>query len=229
MCFPLGLVAMLGSLMVNIPRYFIENTAGAVKLAVFSAMAYIMTVGGVAIGSFLQATAARLGRYYVENLRQFRRLLLQLVAIAAALGVIGVLAAVLLGRQFLTIIYRPEYAMYPSVFSWLMAAAGVSYVASALGFGLAAARKFDIQLPIYICATLVTAAACVPLVPRYGLQGAAWALLAGTLTWCVGFTLAVTKVLRPQKAVPSGGRRRTVMQRKRLIETSRNPRPEPQI
>ena len=196
--FPLGLVAMLGSLMVNIPRYFIEGTAGAAKLAVYSAMAYIMTVGGMATGSLLQATAARLARYYVENLRQFRRLLLQLIAIAAANGVIGVLAAVLLGRQFLTIMYRPEYAMYPSVFAWLMVAAGVSYVASALGFGLAAARKFDIQLPVYICAALVTAAACVPLVPRYGLQGAAWALLAGMLTWCAGFTLALTFALRPQ-------------------------------
>ena len=37
--FPLGLVAMLGSLMVNIPRYFIENTGGPAKFAVYSAMA----------------------------------------------------------------------------------------------------------------------------------------------------------------------------------------------
>jgi O-antigen/teichoic acid export membrane protein len=183
---------MLGSLMVNMPRYFIESTAGSAKLAVYSAMAYMMTVGGMAIGSFLQATAARLAQYYLENLRQFRRLLLQLIAIAAANGVIGALAAVFFGRQFLTIMYRPEYAMYPSVFAWLMVAAGVSYVASALGFGLAAARKFDVQLLVYVSAALVTAAACVPLVPRYGLQGAAWALLAGMLTWCAGFTLALT-------------------------------------
>ena len=198
--FPLGLVAMLGTLMVNIPRYFIESIAGTAKLAVYSAMGYIMIVGGMAASSLCQATAARLARYYVENLRQFRRLLLQLISIAAANGVIGVLAAVLWGRQFLAIMYRPEYAMYPSVFAWLMAAAGVSYVASVLGFGLAAARKFDVQLPVYICATLVTASACVPLVPRYGLQGAAWALLAGMLTWCGGFTLVLTFALRPHRA-----------------------------
>jgi O-antigen/teichoic acid export membrane protein len=198
--FPLGLVAMLGSLMLNIPRYFIESTAGTAKLAVYSAMGYIMIVAGMAASSLCQATAARLARHYIENLRQFRRLLLQLTAIAAANGVIGVLAAVLWGRQFLTIMYRPEYALYPSVFAWLMAAAGVSYVASALGFGLAGARKFDVQLPVYICAVLVTAAACVPLVPRYGLQGAAWSLLAGMLTWCAGFTLALTVALRPQRS-----------------------------
>lgn len=198
--FPLGLVAMLGTLMVNIPRYFIESTAGTAKLAVYSAMGYIMIVGGLAASSLCQATAARLARYYLGNLRQFRRLLLQLITIAAANGVIGVLAAVLWGRQFLTIMYRPEYAMYPSVFAWLMAAAGVSYVASVLGFGLAAARRFDVQLPVYICAALVTASTCVPLVPRYGLQGAAWALLAGMLTWCGGFTLVLTFALRPQSA-----------------------------
>lgn len=198
--FPLGLVAVLGSLIVNIPRYFIEGTDGAAKLAVYSAMAYLMIVGGVAIGSLLQATAARLARYYVEDMRQFRKLLLQLIGMAAANGVVGVLGALLLGRQFLTIMYRPEYAGYPSVFAWLMAAAGVSYVASALGFGLAAARKFDVQLLVYICAALVTTAACVPLVPRYGLEGAAWALLAGMLTWCLGFTVALTYTLRPEKA-----------------------------
>jgi O-antigen/teichoic acid export membrane protein len=198
--FPLGLVAMLGSLMVNIPRYFIQSTAGATKLAVYSAMGYIMIVGGLAGSSLCQAAAARLARYYVEDLRLFRRLLLQLIAIAAANGVLGVLAAVLWGRQFLTIMYRPEYAMYPSVFAWMMAAAGVSYVASVLGFGLSAARKFDVQLPVYICATMVTAAACVPLVPRFGLQGAAWALLAGMLTWCAGFTVALTFALGPQRA-----------------------------
>jgi O-antigen/teichoic acid export membrane protein len=191
---------MLGSLMMNIPRYFIESTAGMAKLAVFSAMGYIMGVGGMAIGSLLQATAARLARYYVEDLRQFRRLLLQLIAISAANGVIGVLGAMLWGRQFLTIMYRPEYAMYPSVFAWLMAAGCVSYVIAALGFGLAAARKFDVQLPIQICAVLVTLAASIPLVPRYGLQGAAFALLAGILTVCAGFTLALTFALRPQRA-----------------------------
>jgi O-antigen/teichoic acid export membrane protein len=198
--FPLGLVAMLGSLMVNIPRYFIENTDGAAKLAVFSAMGYIMIVGGMALGSLLQATAARLARYYVEDLRQFRRLLLNLVAIAAANGFLSVLGAAFFGRQFLTIMYRPEYARYPSVFTWLTVATGVSYVAAALGHGLSAARKFDVQLPVDISATLIIALACVPLVPRFGLQGAAWAYLAGMVTVCAGFTLAMTFAVHPRSA-----------------------------
>jgi len=168
-------------------------------LAVYSGMAYIVFVGGTALASLLQASAVRLARHYIENLHEFRKLLLQLTAIGVANGVIGIVAAALWGRQVLTIMYRPEYAMYPSVFVWLMVAAAVSYVATVLGFGLAAARKFDVQLPVYICAALVTVSACVPLVPRYGLQGAAWALLAGMLTWCAGFALALTIALRPQR------------------------------
>jgi O-antigen/teichoic acid export membrane protein len=189
---------MLGSLMVNIPRYFIESTAGAAKLAVYSAMAYIMTLGGIAIGSFLQASAARLARYYVEDLLLFHKLLFQLIAIAATIGIMGVLAAALVGRQFLAILYRPEYAAYPAVLTWLMAAAGVSSVASALGFGLAAARKFDVQLLVYICAALVTGVASALLVPRYSLEGGAWSLMLGVLTWCAGFAVALTFVLYPR-------------------------------
>jgi O-antigen/teichoic acid export membrane protein len=196
---PLGLVAMLGSLMVNIPRYFIESTAGMSELAVYSAMWYIMLVGGMANGALLQAAAARLARYYVEDLHQFRRLLLQLVAVSAANGVLGVLGAAFFGRQFLTIVYRPEYAKYPSAFIWLMVAAGASYASYALSVGLSAARKFDIQLWIYTFAVLVTAAACVPLVPRYGLQGAAWALTASMLIWCGALALAMTFASRPQR------------------------------
>jgi O-antigen/teichoic acid export membrane protein len=198
MSFPLGLVALLGSLMVNIPRYFIESSAGTAKLAVYSAMGYVMNVGGIAATSLCQATAARLARNYVENLPECRKLILQLIAMAAANGVVGVLVAVFWGRQFLTIMYRPEYAAYPSVFAWLMVDAGISYIIAALGFGLAAARKFDVQLLVYVCAAVVTAAACVPLVPRYGLLGAAWALLAGLLTLCAGFTVALIRALRPR-------------------------------
>jgi O-antigen/teichoic acid export membrane protein len=200
MSFPLGLVALLGSLMVNIPRYFIESSDGTAKLAVYSAMGYVMNVGGIAATSLCQATAARLARNYVENLAQYRILILQLIAMAAANGLVGVLVAVFWGRQFLTIMYRPEYAMYPAVFAWLMVAAGLSYIIAALGFGLAAARKFDVQLLVYVCAAVVTAAACVPLVPRYSLLGAAWALLAGLLTLCAGFTLALSLALRPRRA-----------------------------
>jgi len=40
----------------------------------------------------------------------------------------------------------------------------------------------------------------VPLVPRYSLLGAAWALLGGLLTLCAGFTLALTFALRPRRA-----------------------------
>ena len=197
---PLGLVAMLGSLMVNIPRYFIESVDGRAKLAVYSAMGYVMIVGGMAVSSLCQAAAARLARYYIENLRRFRTLLLQLVAIALGNGILGVFAAMLWGRQFLEIMYRPEYAGYPSVFVWLMVAAAASYVASVLGYGLAAARKFDIQVAVYVCAALVTVGVCVPLVARLGLLGAAWALLAGILILCAGFTLVLTLALRSQKS-----------------------------
>ncbi len=193
--FPLGLVAVLGSLLVNIPRYFVEGAVGKAELAVYSAMAYSISMGGIAIGSVCQAAAARLARYYVENFRQFARLLMQLVAGSAANGAIGILVALLWGRQLLTILYRPEYAKYPAVFAWVMVAAGVSFVATALGYGLAAARKFDVQVPIYLCSVLMVVGACALLVPRYGLLGAAWALLAGFLTWCAGFSLAMTFAL----------------------------------
>jgi hypothetical protein len=59
------------------------------------------------------------------------------------------------------------------IFLWLGLAAGISYVASLLGFAMTAARYFRAQLPVFLISTLVTAAGCTLLVPRYQLLGAA--------------------------------------------------------
>ena len=60
-------------------------------------MAYIMFVGGMAPVHSCQAAAARLARHYVEDLREFGRLLLQLAAISAVNGVLAVFVAVASG------------------------------------------------------------------------------------------------------------------------------------
>ena len=55
----------------------------------------------------------------------------------------GILVALVLGHELLTVLYRPEYAEHTAVFVWLMVAASVGYVASFLGYGMTAARYSD--------------------------------------------------------------------------------------
>lgn len=191
LCLPLGLVMMLISLNSNIPRYFIERYLGERELGIFAAIAYLMVAGSMVMNALGESAIPRLAKYYAEGDRiAFRTLLLKLVGIATLLGGAGVLVAVVAGRQILTILYRPEYAEHTNLFIWLMVAAGINYISSFLGYGMTAARYFRIQMPLSAVVASISAIACLWLLPKWGLLGAAIALLIAAIIQA-GLSLAV--------------------------------------
>ncbi|PMB46990.1 polysaccharide biosynthesis protein [Fischerella thermalis CCMEE 5201] len=188
---PLGFVMMLISLNSNIPRYFIEEYLGERELGIFAALAYLMIVGGMVVGALGDSATPRLAKYYASgDRRAFCNLLLKLVGIATLIGVAGVLVAVVAGRQILTVIYRPEYAEQTNLFVWLMAAAGIGYISSFLGYGMTAARYFRIQIPLFASVATTSALASLWLLPKLELLGAAIALIMAAIVQA-GISLGV--------------------------------------
>jgi len=61
-------------------------------------------------------------------------------------------------------------------------AAGIGFAGKALAAAVTAARRLSEQLPIAIASLAVAALASQVLVPRWGLIGAAWAVLATEAT-----------------------------------------------
>lgn len=185
---PLGFAAALVSLNTGIPRYLIEYYLGEREVGIFASVAYIMVAGNVVVGALGQSSVPRLARYHVNgNHRAFGNLLLKLATVGVLLGIAGVLVSILAGRWILTLLYTPEYAEYTNVFIVIMVAAGLSYVASLLKFGITAARYFRVQIPLFIGSVIVTTIACVVLVPQAGVLGAAIAAALG-----IAFQLAGT-------------------------------------
>lgn len=180
---PLGIVMMLISLNLNIPRYIIERELGKQELGIFAALGYLMVLGNMVVGALGESASPRLAKYYATGNRgAFQGLLLRLVAIALLIGICVVFIALVAGEPILTLLYQPEYARYTNLFVWLMVAAGIGYIASFLGYGMTAARYFRVQVPLFISTALVSALACLWLLPIFGLQGAAIALiLAGII------------------------------------------------
>ena len=188
---PLGFVMMLISLNSNIPRYFIEQYLGKRELGIFAALAYLMVAGGMVVSAVGESATPRLAKYYSSgDSKAFRTLLFKLVGIAALLGSAGVLVAVVAGRQLLSVIYRPEYAEQTNLFVWLMVAAGISYISSFLGYGITAARYFRVQMPLFCAVTATSALGCLWLLPKYGLLGAAIALIMAAIVQ-IGISLGV--------------------------------------
>ena len=191
LAFPLGLVMLLISLNVNIPRYFVERYLGDRELGFFAALAYLMVAGSMVVNALGQSATPRLAKYYATgNSNAFGQLLLKLIGIGAALGIVAVSVAIVAGEQVLTLFYDAEYAEYANLFAWLMVAAGISYISSFLGYGMTAARYFQVQMPLFTLSTTVSALTSFWLIPKLGLQGAAIALIAGAIVEAI-FSLGV--------------------------------------
>jgi O-antigen/teichoic acid export membrane protein len=176
---PLGFVMMLGSLVTNIPRYFVERFQGTHELGIFAAMAYIVVAGTTVVDALGQAVSPRLARHYAAGeIGAFRALVGKVLGISALLGAAGVLLSLVAGRQVLTLLYRPEYADHLDVFIWIIVAAGLGYLAAVCGYAMTAARLFTIQVPIYLISVVAVTVGCALLVSDHGLLGAAWATCA---------------------------------------------------
>ena len=184
---PMGFALMMVSLSLNIPRYFIERHLGMAELGIFSAIATLLASGNVVINAVGQGAAPRMASAFAaHNRRKFGLLLAGLVAASLGLGGLGLLGALLFGPQAMTLMYRSEYSTHQDVLVWLMAASGLYYLGSTLGYALTAVRCFNLQLPLFVAAALSTAIGCIVLVPRMGLRGAAMAILISAFLQCAG-------------------------------------------
>jgi O-antigen/teichoic acid export membrane protein len=186
---PLGFVMTLVSLNLNMPRYFIHARFGEHQLGIFSAMAYTT----VAVATFADAlghsTIPRMSRYYASGrLSVFRSSLLKLVAVGAFFGLAAFAVVKLMGARLLATLFSAEYAAHAGVFVWLVAAAGVSCVASLVNYGITSAQCFRIQVPLFFLVAGSNALACAWLVPSYGLKGAAVAMVIAALVHLVAAT-----------------------------------------
>ena len=132
---PLGLSSVIGSLQINLPRYVVAAYLGPAAVAVFTALAYIPTLGNLIANAVAQAALPVLAR--PQNSRTaYTRRLRSLVQSGVALGVASVMAAVLLGRPVVTAIYSGQVAAHIDVLIWLMIAAALSYSFLFLGTAL---------------------------------------------------------------------------------------------
>lgn len=186
LCLPLGLVMMLISLNTNVPRYFIEHYLGERELGIFAAISYLMVAGNLIVNALGESACPRLAKYYsMRDAVAFRTLLLKLVGVAALLGGSAILVAWVAGKEILTMLYRPEYAQQAELLVWLMVAAAIGYIASFLGYGITAAQYFRVQMPLFVGVTGTSALTCLWLLPRFGLKGAAIALIISALVQIV--------------------------------------------
>jgi O-antigen/teichoic acid export membrane protein len=185
---PLGFLMMMLSVTDNLPRYFLARHGGTAAVGMFSALAYCVIAGNVLVSALGQSASPKLAKHYAcADLTAFRSILDKLLGFVAASGAIGILLAVIAGRQLLTLLYRPEYGAYSLAFAWLVTAGAVAAVGSVLGIALTSMRVFKMQAAIRLACTALGLITSAALIPSLGILGAALTVLviatAGTLSY----------------------------------------------
>jgi len=179
---PMGCVGALGSLTTNVPRYAVESNLGPAALGHFAAVAYLFVAGGQPMMALGAAVTPRLAQHYIRNLGAYRRVTRRTVASGMMLGLLGVATAYFAGAWILKTAYAPEYAAEAPVLVWMAVAAGVGFANKAVAASVTAARRLLPQLPIALTSVALAFLASSFLIPRWGLLGAAWAVLATETT-----------------------------------------------
>ena len=194
---PLGVISMLGSLNLNIPRYFIEGKWGSSELGMFSAVASLLSAGSLVVSAYGQAIFLSVARACAAQDRaRFRKFTFLAIGMGAVLGGGAILTSVLFGRAILTHLFRPAYAAHTDVLIRLMIAGTITFVASGLGFVMTAARSLRPQIPLMIVTGIASAIASAMFTPRYGLMGAADAALISAAVQLAGTAVILLRIDR---------------------------------
>jgi len=163
-----------------------------------------MLAGYTVIAAVGNSLAPRLSRHWVVSPFLYRRLAARIGSVAFVVGCLNTLGALLFGKTILTIVYRAEYARHNSVFVILMAATAFYYFGSILGFAVTAARRLWSYAIVYSSVPLICLIMSLLLIPKYGLNGAALAVLVASGLGALAPVLVISGALRKRLSEDSG-------------------------
>jgi O-antigen/teichoic acid export membrane protein len=201
---PLGLSSAIGSVQTNVPRYVIASYLGPAMLGRFAAISYITMIGHLVVNATSQAALPILARDARMSGSRFQWHLGILVGGTVVLGAFLLAAVYALGQPALAFVYGSEYRDYAGVLFWLVAATVVTFASVFLGTATTARHRFSAPFAISTTSLVIVAVSTPPLVRLDGLEGAAWALVAGALVEFSAYAaLTVWDLKRTALAAPA--------------------------
>ena len=194
--FPLGITSIVISLTATIPRLVLEQSAGLEELGIFGVVAYSVVAISTLARAISQASAPAMARCYAsDNTDGFRRIALRSVGSTAALGVSGVIGSLLVGGTALSLIFGDEYRSGANALTLVMIYGVFLFASMPLTQALVASRRMYSQVPLFVAVLATAAVASVVIIPRYGIEGAALALIAAGAVRLAGTLLLLRRPL----------------------------------
>ena len=194
---PLGTGYLVSSFMGSLPRLFVERTLGVSAVGLLTVVTYFQQGGAMLFTAMSQAIVNRFARLRRNNSTDaLRRTVKALVAFVTVCSVAGVLSAALAGKWFLVHMFGPQFGAADNLLLLIAVALSISLYGVIPQSLIHADRRFTTFLFREVATVIICAALLAVFVPRWGLMGAGYSIVAAAFIRLVIMCLATMR--RPQ-------------------------------
>ncbi|WP_192978535.1 lipopolysaccharide biosynthesis protein [Staphylococcus equorum] len=175
---PLGIVQALMSFSTSIPKYLLDYFSNIEIVGIYSAVAYLMSIISLFMGSINQTLLPYIKKIYNNDLGLFRKFInIYLNVIYIVLSFIFLILTLIWGENILTILYTSEFAKYSFILN--ICAASIFFNMSGWSYdsALLLSRKIKYQPLFLIINTIFTVIIGIYLVQNFQLVGASLTLV----------------------------------------------------
>lgn len=176
---PLGIVQLLNSYNILIPRYVIEKYLSLEAVGIFASISYILTIIGIFMNALSQNFIVSVKRDVANNnFGKVKKFVNQNSLLAAlVLGGISILSTYFFGGFFINLVYGEAYARH----SFILVIISISIIFNFLTWmydtALMALKIYNFQLIVSVTTLIVSIIVSFVSIINFGLLGAAWAIV----------------------------------------------------
>jgi O-antigen/teichoic acid export membrane protein len=193
---PLAFIAGLIVLNEKIPLYQIAANLGESSVGYFAPLAYIVQGLSLAISSISEVAIPMQAFEFNKNKKNYINNTIFLAGFGAVIGIVSLLFFGGFRSMVLPIIYSNEFLVYKDLFLIILGIGIIRFILAGFGTSITAAGYYKEQIPILIVSLFVTMFSGWFLIPRFGLNGAAYSVAVGLLTNLISMIALWFKIVR---------------------------------
>lgn len=187
---------LIVSLIVNIPKLYLEHFQTAKELAYFSGIYYIITIVNLVTNPILIILSNRFKHAYSKSLEYLKLVVYKILIYSSIFSSLIIVLLIICSKDILILLYNPEFTNYYLSFNILLISIIFSVQNGILGLSLITIRKNRQQLVINLLNFIISLVVGGLLIYFFSVLGAALTILVNRILAliCLFSTLRQSKV-----------------------------------
>src|SRR5699024_3440422 len=194
---PLGVVQLLNSYNILIPRYLIENFLSLKDVGIFASISYLLTIMDLFMNAISQNFITSIKESVNKNeMRKLKKFMNKHVLMSSfMMGIVTFTATYLFGEKVIYLLYGNDYAKESSILVVISLSIIFNFQSWMFDSTLMALKVYNAQLIISFITLIISVVSSVILISIYGLIGAAISVVIITMIQaCVKYIIVNIKI-----------------------------------